>query len=121
MRGLEEGARAMIETDTPGIYAPVFCDGEKWVMKEKLGLSDCKVCIACSDDNQWHLVVCDTANNDGWKNSSEYEFCADKDEGRLAIKFVCGEDFFSDDEPNVSAGPQLGNPINIILGTNPSQ
>ena len=32
MRGLGEGARAIIETDTLGIYAPVFCDGEKWVM-----------------------------------------------------------------------------------------
>ena len=64
-------------------------------------ISDCKVCIACSDDIKWNgMVVCDGIDNDGW-HSSATNFCADN--GRLAIKFVCGTDSYSDTSPNSAA------------------
>ena len=100
MRGLGEGARAIIETDTLGIYAPVFCDGEKWVMEEKLGLSDCKVCVACQDGSRWHLVSCNDASDDGWTGmESRGSRCFDS-WGKLAVKFVCGKDSYRDDKPS---------------------
>ena len=94
MRGLGEGARAMIETDTLGIYAPVFCDGEKWVMGEKLGLSDCKVCIACKSSalDIWTAGACDYPDNDGWAYPAAKQCGLNQDGIGLAIKFVCGTD-----------------------------
>ena len=101
MRGLGEGARAIIETDTLGIYAPVFCDGEKWVMEEKLGLSDCKVCVACQDGSCWHLVSCNDASDNGWTITRESScFSGLGGLGKLAVKLVCGKDSYRGDNPS---------------------
>lgn len=61
-------------------------------------INSCKVCIACSDDGTWNgMVVCDGPNNNGW-HSSGNDFCADG--GRIALKFVCGTDSYSNTWPN---------------------
>ncbi|MGB2045915.1 MAG: type II secretion system protein [Porticoccaceae bacterium] len=82
------GARAIKKGPDDSIL-PAFCDGETWKTPQQLELSDCKVCIACSDGSEWRLVTCDEADDDGWAISNK-EVCANK--GNLAIKFVCGPD-----------------------------
>ncbi|MDP7320674.1 MAG: type II secretion system protein [Bacteriovoracaceae bacterium] len=60
--------------------------------------NECKVCIACSDDGSWNnMVICDNFDNDGWFSSGQ-DYCGDQ--GRLAIKTVCGTDSYSDIAPN---------------------
>ena len=57
----------------------------------------CKVCIACSDDYSWNgMTVCDGPTDNGWFVGGR-DHCADR--GRLAIKFVCGSDSYSDTDP----------------------
>ena len=82
------GARAIKKGPDDSIL-PAFCDGETWKTPQQLELSDCKVCIACSDDREWRLVTCDEADDDGWAISNN-NVCAKS--GNLAIKFVCGPD-----------------------------
>ena len=64
---------------------------------QEAGLQQCKVCIACSDGETWRSVVCDVANNDGWAFSNK-RVCLSA--GRLAIKFVCGDDIANQRYPN---------------------
>ena len=74
---------------------PVYCNHEgsadnlaigKW---RRLSGLDCKVCIACSDGNEWRMAACDEADDDGWAISNK-QYCANA--GNLGIKFVCGPD-----------------------------
>ena len=82
-----KGAWAIAEDS--GVSVPVLCNGTRWVRQEKLDITSCKVCIACSDGNKWRMGACDEADDDGWAISNK-ETCADA--GNLGIKFVCGSD-----------------------------
>lgn len=83
------------------VHATAYCDenGENCAASSAANdINSCKVCVACSDDGAWNgMVVCNGAADDGWSSSAR-NFCADS--GRLAVKFVCGPDSYSDTTPN---------------------
>lgn len=95
-----QGAIARIEETRKNFtefwHSPVYCTPQ-WdpVKKEvnyvwkRVGGLGCKVCIACSDDNEWRMAACDEADDDGWAISKK-NVCASS--GNIAIKFVCGPD-----------------------------
>ena len=111
-----KGGRAMIKLGD-GDFAPVFCDGTKWVTEAHL--SQCKVCIACKHKHpqvktgasgqgrgSWFRGACDYPDDDGWAVARDFlSGCGSNGRGMddnwiepytqgisLAIKFVCGPD-----------------------------
>ena len=102
-----------------GVFAPVFCDGTKWVREAQMAMAQCKVCIACKHKHpnpdtdkaprlqgSWFLGACDYPDDDGWAVARDFESgCGTTHKGvearrdfvhtqglNLAIKFVCGPD-----------------------------
>ena len=100
-----------------GDFAPVFCDGTKWVTEAQLAISQCKVCIACKHKDpapksigrlkgSWFRGACDYPDDDGWAVARDFlSGCGSNGRGManglrnpytqgisLAIKFVCGPD-----------------------------
>jgi competence protein ComGC len=113
-----KGGRAMIKL-ADGVFAPVFCDGTKWVREAQMAMSQCKVCIACKQKHpgsktdeiaeksgSWFRGACDYPDDDGWAVARDHlSGCGSNGRGllqglagkhtqgiNLAIKFVCGPD-----------------------------
>ena len=108
-----------------GDFAPVFCDGTKWVTEAQLAISQCKVCIACKHKDpapksigrlkgSWFRGACDYPDDDGWAVARDFlSGCGTTHRGidggrtlvhtqglNLAIKFVCGPDKTAGRFPN---------------------
>lgn len=86
---------------TGGNTTILGCSGTGMEAAMAAYMGTCKVCFACSDDTNWNnFSACDTFNNNGWTSSTNKDFCAD--DGRIAVKVVCGTDTYSDVTPNVA-------------------
>lgn len=111
-----QGAIAFIEETTKNFTehwnSPVYCTPQwdpvnkkvHYVWKRVGGLG-CKVCIACSNLEEWHNVACDEADDDGWAMSHQ-GYCDHP--GNIAIKYVCGPDSFENEFPTAKWKDEKG-------------